>query len=376
MKPAEQSQAAHELMLKLAIAFSLLIALAWSASPQVATPSSTPPQGNDNAKKPACIHAGSLTQANSKGGDRGAWTNNTSSQDGLLSLTYCGVFKGGPTVVHRIINNELAQIPTGFEPLVKHAEVVGEKLQVRRLPLGFSVYKNMAFEIRTEAIPGETYLTFRLPSVQTEEEFNNLAILYLDEDQMLPGTLQWDASYSEMDIPKSDFKTRTLTSVFDFATAFDTSIYTGRVIVAAFNQAEYNKSSIDLCVQSVIGPPHVKVGETFTYEITVSHCGGYSIPATEVVFNSNVSGATIVSASSSQGRCRQSVNTIDKVVCEFGTIQPFSNAVVRITIKAKEQLMMDRNEEVFSTINSISCREADSLLENNIYQSRSTLIRR
>src|SRR5262245_44419601 len=129
-------------MLKLAIAFSLLIALALSASPQVATPSSTPRQGNGNAKKPPCTHAGSHTQANSKGGDRGAWTNNTSSNDGLLSLTYCGVFKDGPTVVHRITNNELAQIPTGFEPLVKHAEIVGEKLQVRRLPLGFSVYKN------------------------------------------------------------------------------------------------------------------------------------------------------------------------------------------------------------------------------------------
>jgi len=38
--------------------------------------------------------------------------------------------------------------------------------------------------------------------------------------------------------------------------------------------------------------------------------------------------------------------------------------------------MMDRNEELFTTMNSISCREADSLLENNIYESRSTLIRR
>lgn len=363
-------------MLKLPIAFALIITLALSASPQVATSSSTPDQRNGSAKKPPCIHAGSLTQANSKGGDRDAWTNNTSANDGLLSLTYCGVFKDGPTVVHRITNNELARIPTGFEPLVKHAETVGEKLQVRRLPLGFSVYKNMAFEIRTEAVPGQTYLTFRLPSVQTEEEFNNLAILFLDEDQMLPGTLQWDVSYRELDIPKSDFKTRTLTSVIDFATAFHTSIYTGRVIVAAFNQAEYNKSPIDLCVQSAIGPPHVKVGETFTYDITVSHCGGYSIPATEVVFNSNVSNGTIVSVSSSQGRCRQSVNTIDKVVCEFETLQPLSNAVVSITIKAKEQLMTDRNEELFTTTNSISCREADSLLQNNIYESRSTLIRR
>lgn len=360
--------------IKPAIAFLLLLALALSASPQSTTPSAR--QGNDSVKKPPCNDAGSLTQSNSKGDDRGAWTNNTSSNDGLLSLTYCGVFKDGPTVVRRLTSNELGQIPTGFDPLVKQAETVGEKLQVRRLPLGFSVYKNMAFEIRTEAIPNQTYLTFRLPSVRTEEEFSNLAILFLDEDQRLPGTLQWDISYRELDIPKSDFKTRTLTSVFNFATAFHTSIYTGRIIVAAFDQAEYNKSTVDLCVRSVIGPPHVKVGETFTYDITVSHCGGFQTPATEVVFNSNIAGGTIVSVSSSQGRCRQSVNTIDKVVCEFGTLQPFSKAVISITIKAQEHLIADRTEDVFTTTNSISCRETDTYFENNIHESRSTLIHR
>lgn len=377
-------------MLKSAITFFFLIGLALSAScssqrsrpgfidqQNVATPFSTPRQWNGNTNKPPCTNAGSLTQENSKSGDRSSWTNVSSSQDGLLSLTYCGVFKDGPTEVNRIESNELTQIPTGFEPLVKHAQMVGEKLQVRRLPLGYSVYKNMAFEIRTQAIPNDRYLTFRVPSVQTEEEFNNLAILYLDEDQLLPGTLQWDSAYRELDIPKTDFKTRTLTSVFDFATAFHAETYIGRVVVATFNQAEYDKSPIDLYVRSVIGPPYVKLGETFTYDITVCHCGGASVPATEVVLNSSIGGGTLVSVSSSQGHCRKSVNTDDVVVCELGTMQAFSSAIVSVTIKAEDHLMVDRNgEELFTTTNTVACREADSWPENNIYESRSTLIRR
>jgi hypothetical protein len=235
----------HELMLKSAKTFSLLIALALSVScssqtgragfvdqKNIPAPFSTPHQWSRTNKKPLCINSGSLTEANSKGGDRSIWTNDTSSQDGLLSLTYCGVFKDGPTVVNRISNNDLTQIPTGFEPLTKHAQMVGETLRVRRLPLGYSVYKNMAFEIRTQAVPNEKYLTFRVPSVQTEEEFNSLAILYLDEDQLLPGALDWQSSWRELDIPKSDFKTRTLTSMFDFATAFHANTYIGRVVIA------------------------------------------------------------------------------------------------------------------------------------------------
>ncbi len=294
-----------------------------------------------------------------------------------MSLTYCGVFKDGPTVVNRISNNDLTQIPTGFEPLVKHAQMVGETLRVRRLPLGYSVYKKMAFEIRTQAIPNERYLTFRVPSVQTEEEFNNLAILYLDEDQLLPGTLQWDSAYRELDIPKSDFKTRTLTSVFDFATAFHANTYIGRVVIATFNQTEYDKFPVDVYVRSVIGPPYVKLGETFTYDITVCDCSGSPVPANEVVLNTSIAGGTMVSVSSSQGRCRKSVNTDDVVVCELGTMQPLSSAVVSITIKAEDHMMVDRNsEELFVTTNTVACREADSWPENNIYESRSTLIRR
>jgi Domain of unknown function DUF11 len=126
----------------------------------------------------------------------------------------------------------------------------------------------------------------------------------------------------------------------------------------------------------VIGPPYVKLGETFTYDITVCACSAGTVPATDVVLNTNINGGTMVSVSSSQGRCRKSVNTDDVVVCELGTMQPLSSAVVSITIKAEDHMMVDRNsEELFVTTNTVACGEADSWPENNIYESRSTLIR-
>lgn len=39
------------------------------------------------------------------------------------------------------------------------------------------------------------YLTFRVPSIQSEEEFKKLIVLYLDETELLPGALEWKTSH-------------------------------------------------------------------------------------------------------------------------------------------------------------------------------------
>ena len=327
--------------------------------------------------KAPCIHASTITRDNAGAGGKGAWTTATDGRDGLLSLTYCGVFKSGPTTVNRVAVAQLGDLPAGFEPHRKYAEMVGEKIQVRSLPPGFTVYKAMAFEIRTEAVPDMKYLTFRVPSVQSEEEFKKLAVFYLDEGQLLPGALQWQPSYLPLDIPKADFKTRTLSAVFDFATVFHHATYTGRVVLASFDRAEYQKSPVDLYISSVVGPPYVKVGEKFTYSVTVVNGGGNPVPATEVVFNSSMTNGKFVSATSTQGGCRKSVNSDPVTVCELGTVGAGKRVVINITVEAEASGMMDYNgEEVFVTGNVVRGRDYDYTPENNVYDSRGTIIRR
>jgi hypothetical protein len=351
---------------------AVLLSLLSCLTAQAQRPEATP-------RKAPCNHASTITRSNSGGAGKGdAWTTAASTRDGLLSLTYCGVFQSGPTFVSRVAAKGLSELPDGFGPHLKYGERVGEKVRVRDLPLGFTVYRDMAFEIRTEAIPNMKYLTFRLPSVRSEEEFNRLVVLYLDEGPLLPGALDWQPSYLELDIPKSDFKSRTLSAVFDFASVFHHATYIGRVVVASFDKAEYDKlPSLDLYVRSVVGPPYVKVGETFTYSVTVYNGGGNPIPATEAVLNSSMHGGSFVAASSSQGRCRKSVNTDADVVCELGTVAPASKVVVDITAKAEDNSMIDYyGEEVFHTSTIVTAREKDYVPENNSYRSLSTIIRR
>ena len=335
-------------------------------------------QAETRPQKVPCPNASSITRDHAGAtDDKEVWTTAASTQDGLLSLTYCGVFKTGSTRVNRLVVNQLTELPAGFEPHRKYGELVGEKIQVRNLPPGFTVYKDMAFEIRTEAVPNMQYLTLRVPSVQSEEEFSKLVVLYLDEGSLTPGALGWQRSHLALDIPKADFKTRTISADFDFATVFHHATNTGRVVVASFNQAEYEKASLDLYIRSVVGPPYVKVGETFTYSITIINGGGNPIPATEVFFFSNMSNGQFVSATSTQGRCRKSVNSDPDTVCELGTVEGGKKVVISITVKAEASGGMDYwGEEVFTTRNIVYGRERDYTPENNSYDSRGTVIRR
>ena len=131
----------------------------------------------------------------------------TSTQDGLVSVTHGTLFKDGPTQAKRIGSAEVFGLPTGIDSDVRAAKHAGIKIHVKTLPIGFSVYHDMVFEIRSQATAVGESVTFRLPSVQSDEEFKKLTVLYLDEDYLVPGTLTWHVSDNA---PRSDFKARTL----------------------------------------------------------------------------------------------------------------------------------------------------------------------
>lgn len=128
---------------------------------------------------------------------------------------------------------------------------------------------------------------------------------------------------------------------------------------------------------SVAGSPYVKVGETFTYSVTIVNGGANALPANEVVFNSYMTNGKFVSATSTQGKCRKSVNSDPVTVCDLGTIAVGKRVVISITVEAEATRMMDYNgEEVFITNNIIRGRDYDYTPENNVYSSRGTIIRR
>jgi hypothetical protein len=305
-------------------------------------------------------------------------TDATSTEDAVVSVTHVTLYKDGAIHAKRIGSAELFGLPAGIDNDRRAAERAGMKIQVKTLPIGFSVYHDNVFEIRTQAIAVGESITFRLPSVQSEEEFKKLTVLYLDEDSLVPGTLKWQISDKT---PRANFSARTLSAGFEFTSVFqhkvfDDNGFVGRVVVADFNQAEFDESSLDLAISSVVGPPSVKVGEIFTYSITIHNGGGKPIPATDTAFNSIRSNGRFVRVSSTVGKCRESAN-YSVVICELGKLAPGQTAVVRITVKAESDPIIEHNgQTVFAISNIVMSREKDYSPKNNSYESRSTTIRR
>src|SRR2546430_3019721 len=55
------------------------------------------------------------------------------------------------------------------------------------LPIGYVLFKNLAYMIDTDAVfSGPNDFTFKVPSVSSKEEFDNLRILYAAEDEAEP----------------------------------------------------------------------------------------------------------------------------------------------------------------------------------------------
>lgn len=325
-----------------------------------------------------CPDAWKITPADPKLAEKtDAWVSEMGNEDGILTLTYCLVFRPGLTTIKRLAPERLMQLPEDFEVHERYGRLAGERIRVSPLPIGFSVYKNLAFESRTTAVQNGASLRLKLPSVRTEEEFRKLVLLYLDEDSMVPGALQWQQYPDYLGAQKSDFRTRTLTAGFGDTTVFHHATGTGRLIVASFNQEEYDRSAVDLAINSVIGPPSAKAGETFSYSISIVNSGGTGRPANDVVLLSSINNGRFVSARSTQGSCRQSVNSTPDIVCELGKVDPGKTVVMTIAIKADDEGMLPgKGETSFSTINMLRSRDKDYNPENNHYQSHGTIIRK
>lgn len=330
------------------------------------------------ASRQQCSSAWIITPADPKLAERSdAWVADTSNQDGILSLSFCTVFQAGMTTAKKISKETLTQLPANFDYHSRYAQLVGEKIRVDVLPPGFTVYKDLAFELETKAVFTGATVTLKLPSIKTEAEFKKLFLLYLDEGRIVPGVIAWEPRPGYPGKQTSDFAARTLTADFKFATVFHHATGTARVIVASFDQEEYDRTAVDLYITSVTGPPSVKIGETFSYSISVTNSGAGINAATDVALLTVISNGRFVSAVTTQGSCRQSVNSTPEIVCELGTLEARKKAVMTITVKADNtRIMPDQTETVFLTQNLVWSREKDYSPENNAYDSRSTIVHR
>jgi uncharacterized protein DUF11 len=303
------------------------------------------------------------------------WVAESDPEDGLVSVNYCAVYKRGQTVASRLAKESIDNLPPGLEEHLKLAELRGEKIRVDSLPIGHSLYRNMAFEVKTDAQPDGEYVVVRVPSVKTKEEFDKLVILSLVEDMVVPGLLKWQRDSNETRKLGSDFNTRALSAYFGFVSAFRNSTGVARVVVASYDAAVYEASALDLWIDSVVGPPRVRSGQLFTHTVSIRNGGTQNSTATGVVFIIDLPRQDLIRISSPKGRCGKSMHSSDAFICELTPIPPNGKATVQLTIRAPDFSANEKlTEVVFSTLSEVRSREKDYDPDNNRYDSRSTIV--
>lgn len=94
------------------------------------------------------------------------------NEDGISKIIIGQLFKPGRTEYTRVGAAGLKDAPP--------------------LPTGYLLFKDLDFQIKTEAITSGYQLTvFTLPSAENELDFNRLSVLHLEDDEMSPAGKSW-----------------------------------------------------------------------------------------------------------------------------------------------------------------------------------------
>lgn len=321
-----------------------------------------------------CPVAIDRSAASAQGSTGNVWASETEPHDGLISVNYCAVYKRGKTTASRVAKDGWRELPPELMALEMYGAPRNEKLRIAELPVGYSLYNDAVFEVRTDALPDTAYLVLHLPSVKTEEEFKKLRVLHLTEDIVVPGLLKWEEMRAGP-WTKSDFATRTLSAEFDLASAFRHASTVARIVVASYNADVYKTAVVDLRIGSVVGPPSVRGGDEFTYQISVVNGSVSPVVASGVVFSFSLENANFVSLSAKQGRCGRSMHSTQTFMCELDSIGPGESAEITATARARNFIRSAELPELLVwTRSEVTSREQDYEPENNRHVSSSTTI--
>lgn len=208
------------------------------------------------------------------------------------------------------------------------------------LPTGYSLFKDLAFDVKTDAITsGYHVFVFSLPSVETEADFKKLGVLHLEVDEMSPSGKSWvevtmfpggwddhfhQVSKTQYDSLLPDFKTKHISAI---------STQLGLFVIASYQDIEPRSTDpftrIDLTITT--SPDPAAVGQQVAHIITVENKGPNAAGDVNLKYELNHY-YEYVSSTTDRGICKRSDLSTVRVLCHLGPVN--SGDTVRITIMA------------------------------------------
>ncbi|HMG72788.1 MAG TPA: Ig-like domain-containing protein [Pyrinomonadaceae bacterium] len=223
-------------------------------------------------------------------------------QDGPTSVTFGSVYQSGDTTFDSYNLNTLPPAPPGYAAL-----------------------NNAAYLVKTTAIvSGPNVVTFSVPSVSNQSDFNNLRIFHAEVDPFDPDKAIWvDATILAPDSPAADFSTKTLSAKVE-----DLGVF----VIGKFVQIVPPRGFANLRLTSTDSADPITSGSNLTYTVTIHNDGPET--ATEVAFKDILSpDVRFVSATPSQGSCKERQGA---PYCALGSIVSGAAATVAVVVQPTE----------------------------------------
>jgi len=289
-------------------------------------------------------------------------------QDGISQIIFAQLFQPGPTGYTHVGANGLKAAPP--------------------LPTGCSLFKDLAYEVTTEAIvKGPNFTVFNIPSAKSQTDFEMLGVLHLEDDEMSPAGVSWSpvmvypSGWDEKTapiIPKAkydalvpDFKTRRLAALSNHFGTF--------AIISCQESAAFpTEPFIQITVGATSSPERVKEGQEVTHTITIENKG--LKPAAEVNVKTDLNpDFDYISVSTNQGSCKRSRNSGGRVLCYLEAMPAGSKATITIESRFRRNHFWKPNQSTAESISELELVFKENptdfvVTENQIFTQFSTTI--
>jgi uncharacterized repeat protein (TIGR01451 family) len=258
------------------------------------------------------------------------------TQDGPISVNLGDVFQKG---ANKIEPFDLSTMPS--------------------LPQGYQALNGKGYLITTAAVASGPYVVYcRVPSVTNEDDFNNLRIFHAEPDTFDPDSPVWiDRTARPEDAPAPSFSNKTINAGTEELGVF--------VIARLLQKIPPSTAVADLVVAATASPESVTVPSNVTYKVTVTNKGPE--PATNVGAIEDLNSCHLVSATPSQGSCKQ---TRGRMYCKLGNLAVGAATTITVIVRPLEDLRFHPDGSWFSNFVRVAGSEKDSDTENNMVEAR------
>lgn len=289
----------------------------------------------------------------------------STNEDGISQIVFGMIFKEGETEYTRVGPGALKNAPS--------------------LPTGHVLFRNLVFDVKTQAIVSGAHLTvFRLPSVENETDFDRLSLLHLEYDELSPSGWSWapvivfqngwqehhhNISKAQYDAVLPDFKSRRIAGVTNqFGIFAITTVHEeGPGVNGPFTQLDVTTANT---------PDPVSEGQEVTHTITIKNKGPGT--AAEVNVKTEISpDFDHISVTSNQGTCKRSMRSSGRTLCYLGAMPTGATAIIRIVSRVRHDLFFRENSIETREFIEIASKEKSTdfvVAENQIFKEFLTRI--